>query len=59
VHVSEGDVVTAGQLIAGVGSNGNSTGPHLHFEIHTGEADNAVNPLTWLGSADAVFPGKC
>jgi len=42
LYVKEGDVVTQGQKIAEVGSTGNTTGPHLHFEIRY--QDRCVDP---------------
>lgn len=44
--VAEGDIVRAGQLIGRVGSTGNSTGPHLHFEIR--EDGEPVDPLDYV-----------
>ena len=42
LYVRQGDKVKQGQEIAEVGSTGNSTGPHLHFEIRISE--RLVNP---------------
>ena len=37
LYVKQGDIVSQGQEITEVGSTGNSTGPHLHFEIRISE----------------------
>lgn len=46
LYVSAGDTVEAGEQIAAVGSTGNSTGNHLHFEIRLD--GKQVNPQTYV-----------
>lgn len=49
VAVDQGDRVRTGQWIGQSGTSGNSTGPHLHFEVRvTPGAGSAVNPVSWL-----------
>ncbi|MEV0410744.1 LysM peptidoglycan-binding domain-containing M23 family metallopeptidase [Streptomyces sp. NPDC050448] len=51
LSVSVGQSVTAGQTIGLSGSTGNSTGPHLHFEIRTGPSYGSdIDPLAYLRS---------
>jgi len=45
-YVAEGDVVTAGQIIGGVGNTGNSTGNHLDFNIE--QDGERCDPLYYL-----------
>ncbi|WP_406279521.1 peptidoglycan DD-metalloendopeptidase family protein [Nocardia sp. NBC_00881] len=54
VLVRVGDTVTAGQPIGAVGSAGESSGPHLHFEIVPGgrfTGGRQIDPLPWLDGA--------
>jgi murein DD-endopeptidase MepM/ murein hydrolase activator NlpD len=45
--VKTGERVKAGDRIAEIGNKGQSTGPHLHFEVHT-PGGKKINPLPWL-----------
>ncbi|QNE73652.1 peptidoglycan DD-metalloendopeptidase family protein [Streptomyces finlayi] len=49
LSVSAGDTVTGGQQIGLSGSTGNSSGPHLHFEVRTGPSYGSdVDPVSYL-----------
>ncbi|MBB4905141.1 M23 family metallopeptidase [Actinophytocola algeriensis] len=46
--VNVGQQVAAGEQIATIGNRGQSTGPHLHFEVH--QDGSKIDPLPWLRS---------
>lgn len=52
--VSRGDVVRQGETLGYIGSTGNVTGPHLHFEVRVKNSDgdiSRVNPLNYVKNA--------
>lgn len=54
INVSVGEKVTQGEVIGKIGNTGDSTGSHLHFEVHKGEfsrnPSNSINPRSVLNS---------
>lgn len=51
IKVSVGQKVAAGQTVSLLGSTGDSSGPHLHFEVHTGGDDGnsgAIDPVPFM-----------
>lgn len=56
LKVKVGDQVKQGNLISLLGSTGQSTGPHVHFEIR--EGDNAVDPRSLLPKGKFAVAGS-
>ncbi|MGX9213784.1 M23 family metallopeptidase [Mycobacteroides abscessus subsp. abscessus] len=53
-EVSVGQRVMAGDRIATIGNRGNSTGPHLHFEVLLGGSQR-IDPQGWLANKGLTF----
>jgi murein DD-endopeptidase MepM/ murein hydrolase activator NlpD len=66
-YAHDGTLISIGAQIYTTGSNGQSSGPHLHFEVHTsvvgelstypnpGPGDD-INPESWLGASGCPSP---
>lgn len=62
-----GDSVALGEYLGVLGSSGNSTGPHLHFEVYNNSSQlidpwqgtcNSLNPQSWWGPQKPYFEPK-
>jgi murein DD-endopeptidase MepM/ murein hydrolase activator NlpD len=47
IAVSSGQTVSQGQTVGYVGSTGNSTGPHLHFEVRASSSGGTIDPFSF------------
>ena len=57
ILVAAGQYVQAGDEIALLGMRGQSTGPHLHFEVHQGGIDGKrIDPIPWLAARGVTVP---
>jgi murein DD-endopeptidase MepM/ murein hydrolase activator NlpD len=59
--VTIGQDVTAGEIIGRVGTSGNSSGPHLHFEVHLNNdrtSRSAVDPVRYMREQGAPLEGQ-
>jgi hypothetical protein len=58
--VTVGQQITAGQVIGRVGTSGNSSGPHLHFEVHLNDdrsSQGAIDPVPFMARMGVPLGG--
>ena len=55
VLVESGQRIDRGQKIGTLGNSGRSTGPHLHYEVRSGERD--LNPMKFLDAGTQALEG--
>jgi hypothetical protein len=53
ITVDDGSFVAAGETVGLVGSTGDSTGPHLHFEVRPAPSGQPVDPEPWMAARGA------
>jgi hypothetical protein len=53
IAITGGSFVAAGEAVGSVGSIGNVTGPHLHFEVRPAPAGRPVDPESWMAERGA------
>jgi murein DD-endopeptidase MepM/ murein hydrolase activator NlpD len=56
LNVAEGQTVHKGDILGYVGTTGNSTGPHLHYEVRVDGV--AVNPVPYMQSDRVALAAK-
>jgi len=56
ILVKAGDTISKGQIIATMGSSGNSTGSHLHYEILDFRRGRVTNPVAFLNITEDQLP---